>query len=106
MNILNPRAQIIPELVKALIKPDNIGDLHLKMMIKYPDQFAIRREIIEMFMISFYKILWNKESDIATKLELEVLMGDHQESAFVEVRSEDVLFINPGLPKSSTCSTH
>jgi Glu-tRNA(Gln) amidotransferase subunit E-like FAD-binding protein len=90
LNILNPRAQIVPELVKSLIKPDNIGDLHLKMMIKYPDQFAIRKEIIEMFMSTFYKILWNKETDLANKLELEVLMDDHQESAFVEVRSEDV----------------
>ena len=90
MNILNPRTQIIPDLVKSLVKPDNIGDLHLKMMIKYPDQYAIRKEIVEMFMLSFYKILWNKESDLANKLELEVLMNDHQESAFVEVRSEDV----------------
>jgi hypothetical protein len=87
---MNPRLQIIPELIKALLKPDNIGDLHLKMMIKYPDQFAIRKEIIEMFIISFYKILWNKESDLSSKLELDVLLDDHQESAFVEVRSEDV----------------
>ena len=87
---MNPRAQIIPELVKALLKPDNIGDLHLKMMIKYPDQFAIRKEIIEMFITSFYKILWNKESDLSSKLDLDVLLDDHQESAFVEVRSEDV----------------
>ena len=87
---MNPRAQIIPQLIQALLKPDNIGDLHLKMMIRYPFQYAIRKEIIEMFLISFYKILWNKESDLSSKLELEVLVDDHQESAFVEVRSEDV----------------
>jgi hypothetical protein len=62
--------QIIPELVKVLTKPEYIGDLHLKMMLKYPDQFAIRKDIVEMFIISFYKILWNKEMDISNKLEV------------------------------------
>jgi hypothetical protein len=61
------------------------------MMIKYPDQFAIRREIVEMFIKSFYKLLWNKDDNLSHKLELEVLSSDHSESAFVEVRSEHVI---------------
>lgn len=92
MNIHNPRAQSIPDLFKLIVKPENTGDLHLKMMLKYPDQFAIRKEIVTMFLTSFYKLLWNKDDDLSKKLELEVLNGDHRESGFVEVRSEHVKY--------------
>lgn len=65
------------------------------MMIKYPEQFAIRKEIVSMFINSFYKLLWNKDDELSRKLELEVLIGEHRESAFVEVRSEHVItYIN------------
>jgi hypothetical protein len=70
LNIKNPRSQMIPDLQKLITKAENIGDLHIKMMLKYPEQFAIRKEIVEMFLISFYKILWNKESDLTRKLEV------------------------------------
>lgn len=77
--------------MQVLVKPENIGDLHLKMMMKYSQQFSIRKEIVEMFLRAFYKILWNKEDDLYKKLELDVLLGDHTESAFIEVRSEEVI---------------
>lgn len=94
MNINNPRAQLIPELFNLITKPENIGDLHLKMLLKYPEQFSIRRDIVTLFLKSFYKTLWNKEDGLSQKLELEVLTGDHKESAFVEVRSENVSNLN------------
>ncbi len=93
MNINNPRVQLIPELYSLITKPENIGDLHMKMMLKYPEQFAIRKEIVTMFLKSFYKLLWNKEDSLSQKLELEILTGDHRESAFVEVRSENVFML-------------
>lgn len=61
------------------------------MLLKYPERFAIRKEIVIMFLKSFYKILWNKDDELYKKLNLEVLSGDHIESAFVEVRSENVM---------------
>lgn len=82
--------EMIPDLFNLISKPENIGDLHMKMMLKYPEQFAIRREIVSMFLKSFYKILWSKEDRLSKKLELEILTGDHRESAFIEIRSEKV----------------
>lgn len=90
MNIQNPKGYLVKDLLQVLVKSENIGDLHLKMMVKYPQQFSIRKNIVEMFLIAFYKILWNKDDDLYQKLELDVLLGDHTESAFIEVRSEDV----------------
>ena len=87
-NIFHPRIQSIPQLYDLIIKPENVGDLHLKMMLKYPEQFAVRKEIVEMFIRSYYKILWDKRNDLHMKLDLDVLVGEHNEVAFVEVRSE------------------
>ncbi len=78
------------ELYNLISKPENIGDLNMKMMLKYPEQFSIRKELVIMFLNSFYKILWNKANDLSQKVELEILTGDHKESAFVEVRSSNV----------------
>jgi hypothetical protein len=80
----------LSELYNLISKPENIGDLNMKMMLKYPEQFSIRKELVIMFLNSFYKILWNKANDLSQKVELEILTGDHKESAFVEVRSSNV----------------
>jgi len=77
---------LLPDLFKSILKPENIGDLHLKMMMKYPQQFSIRKEIVDMFLTSFYKLLWNKQNSLSSKLELEILTGDHKEVGFIEVR--------------------
>lgn len=71
------------------------------MMLKYPDRFAIRKEIVTMFITSFFKLLWNKDEELSKKLDLEILSGDHRESAFVEVRSEHVIEINFRLVKNN-----
>lgn len=92
LNLVNPRVQIRDELIPLLVKPENIGDLHIRMMIKHPDQFSIRKEIVEMFIKSYYKIMWDKSNDLSKKLFLDILSGEHNESAFVEVRSENVTF--------------
>ena len=44
---------LLPDLFKSILKPENIGDLHLKMMMKYPQQFSIRKEIVDMLLTSF-----------------------------------------------------
>ena len=59
------------------------------MLMKYPQQFSIRREIVDMFITSFFKLLWNKQNPLSSKLELEILTGDHKEVGFIEVRSEE-----------------
>ncbi len=81
---------LLPRLFKKILSPENNGDLHLKMMMKYPQQFSIRKEIIDMFLTSYFKVLWNKQNPLSSKLELEILTGNHKEVGFIEVRSEEV----------------
>lgn len=91
MNIQTPRLTLLPDLFKVILKPENNGDLHLKMMMKYPTQFSIRKQIIDMFLTSFYKLLWNKQHPLSSKLNLDILSGQHKEVAFIEVRSAEVI---------------
>lgn len=66
--------------------PESIGDLHLKLISKYPGKFMIRKELVDNFFRAYYNLLWDKNNDSNQKLELIILNGDHMESAFVEVR--------------------
>ena len=80
---------MIPDLLNVIVKPENVGDLHLKLMLKYHQKYRIRHELITMFITSFYKLLWNKDELLSQKLELILLSGNHVESSFIEVRSEE-----------------
>lgn len=57
------------------MKPDNIGCSHTKKMVKNPEFFSIRPELIKDFLTSFYRNLWDKNSSYRDKLLLESLNG-------------------------------
>jgi len=40
-----------------------------------------------MFLRSYFKILWDDENPLSSKLKLDVLVGSHKEAVFLEVRS-------------------
>lgn len=63
------------ELLENLLKPDNTGCAHTKKMLKNPEFFSIRQELIKDFLTAFYKTLWDTESPLRGKLMLESLNG-------------------------------
>lgn len=73
-------------------------------MLRYEQKYMIRKELVENFILAFYKLLWNKEDELSSKLNLVVLSGDHMEEAFIEVRSESECLkehISPLIPNIS-----
>jgi hypothetical protein len=82
-----PRAQDQAEILKALTKSENVGDLHIKLLLRYPDMYEIQVDLVEKFLVAYYTTLWNHEDGNNEKLLLQVLIGPHKESAFLEVRS-------------------
>ena len=88
LNFINPRDNIKNDLFDLITKTENIGDLHIRLMLKYPEKYGIRKDLITMFLNSFYKLYWNNKN-IKDKMELDILTGDHNENAFIEVRSEN-----------------
>ena len=68
LNLHHPRPQIQNEALDALVKPENTGDSHIRMLLKYPDMYGIDGEIVKMFLRSFYKILWDQKNPLSNKL--------------------------------------
>ncbi len=91
-NILRPRTNLIDPLLKIIASYKNLGDAHLRLLLKYPELYGIRKELVEDFIRVFYKTLWDNKGDneiYSSKINLDILNGEHTESAFVEVRSND-----------------
>lgn len=68
------------------------------MLIADYQQYSVNKTLVEYFLKSFYNILWDDTSDVQDKLWLEVLAGSHEESAFVEIRTDLACLRNNRAP--------
>ena len=89
LNLRAPKLSLVPELLNRIIKPENTGDLHFRLLLKYSTKYHMRQQLVVMFLNAYFKVLWNKEEVLSNRLELGILPGNHRETAFVEVRSEE-----------------
>lgn len=87
--VRNPTEADKKDLLGFLLKPENTGCSHLKRMLRMPDFYSIRLELLKMLLTAYYKILWDKENPLRERLLLERLVGEHQEGAFLEVRANE-----------------
>ena len=88
----NPPEANKKELIEYLYNPDNNGCTHLKSLLKNPQFYAIREDIVKMFLNAFYQILWDRKNELREKLMLDNLIGSHSERAFLEIRSNEACF--------------
>jgi hypothetical protein len=87
IDFTNPRQDQQSDLLALLVEPDGVGDLHLKNMLKYPQKYAIRVETVSLLIKVFYEILWDTDNSNRDYLYLEILPGEHNETGFLEVRT-------------------
>eukprot|EP01102_Stenamoeba_stenopodia_P011953 TRINITY_DN3715_c0_g1_i3.p1 TRINITY_DN3715_c0_g1~~TRINITY_DN3715_c0_g1_i3.p1 ORF type:complete len:163 (+),score=32.84 TRINITY_DN3715_c0_g1_i3:166-654(+) len=74
-------------LLEVLLKPENIGCGHIRLLLQHPEEYETPRNLTEMFIRAFFYHMWNKE-DPKSKLHvsnLEILDGDHKEKAVLQV---------------------
>ena len=88
LNFKNPRKNFLNDLYNNIIDPENLGDLHLRLMLKFPEKYGIRKELIEDFIKSLFEIYW-EDKKLKNQIEVDVLKGEHSETAFLEIRSEN-----------------
>ncbi|CDW91600.1 UNKNOWN [Stylonychia lemnae] len=93
LDIQNPKVKLQSDILKVISQPENQGDLHLKLLLTQPQSYSINKTLVEYFIQSYYQILWDKTDPIYNKLILDVLAGDHNEQAFVEIKT-DLVFLN------------
>lgn len=83
----NPQPANQKDLLEMLLRPDNMGGTHFKKMLRNPEHFSVRPALITTFLSVFFKLLWDRENPIREKLFLDSFVGDHDEQALVEIRS-------------------
>ena len=88
LNFKNPRKNFLNDLYNNIIDPENLGDLHFRLMLKFPEKYGIRKELIEDFLKSLFEIYW-EDKDLKNNIEVDILKGEHTETAFLEIRSEN-----------------
>lgn len=94
-----------------MAKPEAQGDLFFKVLKKYKSKFGIKSGIVELYIQSLYEILWElqdkaqltKSKDF--KLRLEILQGEHEEKAFIDIRLGTTCITNVAGPLLTTRNT-
>ena len=67
LNLKSPRKSVEKDVLKALMDPKNNGDSHIKLLLTYPDKYAIDVETVKLFLNAFYSILW-ADNEYSAKL--------------------------------------
>lgn len=75
-----PRA-IRDAVLDHLVRPDNVGCGHLRLMLKHPDDYLVRRSLVQTVLRGYFERLFDGQPG----LEFVVLEGGHAEAAVVTV---------------------
>jgi len=96
LDLRSPPDHAKASLLKQLTEVENHGDSHIRLLLKKPEWFQLSEYLVPMAVKSFYTLLWQQNSDArsplykAPKLNLEVLVGQSDPTAFLEVASSDL----------------
>ena len=90
----HPPAELQDVLLEQLVQPDDMGCGHVRLMLVHPDDYGIRRELVESFLRAFYRLWWAG----APELNFTVLPGGHEEAAVVNVRLREELWSLSRVP--------
>jgi len=112
--ILNPPEDRKSALWMKISDPNFVGNEHIKFMLENPTEYSVRKELVQHVVHSFYDILWNQFDPIRSKLDVQVLPGEHAERAVVSISSPEfclqqahlVPLIAPLTPESSIAVVH
>lgn len=85
LSLTAPSARQQPGLLKALVEVPNVGDTHLRLMLKDPANYHVDASIVQMAMRAFYTVLWTPSDPLHSRVHLEQLAGDPSPAAFLEV---------------------
>lgn len=69
-------------LLEKLAQPESQGDRHFRLLLEHPAEYNVLPGLAETVLKAFYKQLWNQES---SRLKLELLQGEADPQAFLEV---------------------
>lgn len=95
--IRNPLEERQAAMWMKITDPNFVGNEHIKLMLERPDDYSVRKELVQNVVHSFFDILWNPYDPLAEKLRVQVLSGEHAEVAVVSVTVPDFCVKQAGL---------
>jgi len=87
--IMNPPEERRAALWMKISDSNFVGNDHVKFMIDSPSDYSVRKELVQHLIHSFYDILWNQYDPLRSKLDVQILPGDHNERAVVAISSPE-----------------
>ena len=63
-----PTARQQPGLTQALVEVANVGDSHIRLMLKDPANYHVDKSIVQMSLRAFYTILWNPANEMHNRV--------------------------------------
>jgi len=85
LSLTAPTARQQPGLTQALVEVANVGDSHIRLMLKDPANYHVDKSIVQMSLRAFYTILWNPANEMHNRVHLVELAGEPNPAAFLEV---------------------
>lgn len=67
-------------LLPLLVQPDHVGCGHLKLQLVHPEEYQVRKELVELVIATVFRKLW-----AGAKIDYVVLGGGHAEGAVVQI---------------------
>ena len=67
-------------LLPFLVQPDHVGCGHLKLQLLHPEEYSVRKELVETVIATVFRKLW-----AGAEIDYVVLAGGHAEGAVVQI---------------------
>jgi hypothetical protein len=81
----SPPQEVDEPLLELLVRPEHVGDRHLRTMLLNPAVYGVRVELVRWAIQSFYRLLWTPL--YARRMQLSILPGAPSEQAVVLVQT-------------------
>jgi len=85
LDLTAPAEQMRKNVLSILSDPSNVGDSHIRLMLKNPKWYFVGDHLTPMVLKAFYSVMWDKSNPFREKLKLDVLVGSPNPKAFIEV---------------------
>lgn len=69
LDIENPKPSYVSDIIEIIHEPDNIGDLHIKLLLDEACNYSVNKTLVQYFLRAYYTTLWDKsDSSLRSKL--------------------------------------
>jgi len=95
--IKSPLEDHVAAIWLKITDPNYIGNDHVRFMLERPEDYSVRKQLVEQVIHSFFDILWNQFDPLREKLRVQVLDGERTENAVASVTVPDFCLKQAGL---------